>query len=225
MELITTLKHNIIIVHKPVKRISLKVKANLEVILCAPLHTSDACIQDVIAKRHDWIIKQLDYFKCRLSITSKLLSGESIKYLGEIYQLKIVESTIDFVELTDSHLIVSTHGKADFTHKQNLINTWYKVQAYSYFNSVILKYQAILGKIVNRLTVRKMTTRWGSCNPKLASINLSLELIKKDPKAIEYVIMHELTHLTHYYHDKNFYNYLSNYMPDWQVRKQYLNNP
>jgi predicted metal-dependent hydrolase len=67
-----------------------------------------------------------------------------------------------------------------------------------------------------------MKTRWGSCNPSKGYINLNSELIKKAKESIEYVIFHELTHLVHLNHSKEFYNYLDTYMPDWRKRKDKL---
>lgn len=225
MELITTLKDSIVIIRKPVKRISLKVKANLDVILCVPLHTPDDYIEQLIANRSSWITKQLDYFKLRIKPVNRLISGEEIKFLGVSYRLKVIKSGINKIELADGYIVLTTPRIDDISYKQKLMDNWYKLQAYEYFGIIINKYQGIIGKQVHKLTVRKMTSRWGSCNPKLASINLNLDLIKQSPAVIEYVIMHELTHLTHYYHDKNFYNYLTNYMPDWKHRRQKLNSP
>ena len=67
-----------------------------------------------------------------------------------------------------------------------------------------------------------MKTRWGSCNPTKGYINLNSELIKKSKECIEYVIFHELTHLIHIDHNKQFYNFLSVYMPNWKKRKEKL---
>ena len=64
-----------------------------------------------------------------------------------------------------------------------------------------------------------MKTRWGSCNPKTPYINLNLKLIEKSKRAIEYVILHELIHLKYPYHNREFYDYLGLYMPDWRERK------
>ena len=67
-----------------------------------------------------------------------------------------------------------------------------------------------------------MKTRWGSCNPHKGYINLNLELIKNPKESIEYVVFHELSHLIHPNHSKEFYSYISAYMPDWKRRKEIL---
>jgi len=77
-------------------------------------------------------------------------------------------------------------------------------------------------KEINKVTIRKMKTRWGSCNYHKKSINLNLELIKKPLECVEYVIFHELTHLIYPNHSKDFYNYLLTYMSDWKRRKERL---
>jgi len=69
-----------------------------------------------------------------------------------------------------------------------------------------------------------MKTRWGSCNSQKGYINLNLELIKEPIRCIEYVVAHELAHLIHPNHSKEFYNYLSYLLPEWKELKKRLNN-
>ncbi len=84
-------------------------------------------------------------------------------------------------------------------------------------------YQKIVQKEITKVRIKSMKTRWGSCNYTKGYINLNLELIKKPKCAIEYVIFHELTHLIYPNHSKQFYSYISKYMPDWQERNKKLN--
>lgn len=219
----TTMLDNIQIVHKNVKNISIKVKPTLEVVLTVPLDILQCEIDNVLKKRHDWILKQLEYFKKFMPESPKeLVSGESFTYLGRNYRLKVSQSTTESVKLTGGYLHVNLVDKTNMSRKIQLIEMWYKEKALSYFAKIIAKYTPIVKKEVNKISIRKMKTRWGSCNPKRSYINLNLELIKKHPSAIEYVILHELVHLIHYNHDQNFYKYLATHMPDWQTRKNRL---
>jgi len=232
---------NLQIVYKSVKNINIKVKPTLEVILTVPTRTSQARMQDVLNKRYAWITKQLDYFKKVSTPKQELVSGESIAYLGQEYRLKITNGNEESVELIGDYLHVTLEhrnfqpqsslraeaqqsmcNENDYNKKLELINAWYKEQAVGYFNQVINQYAPIVNKPVAKISIRKMKTRWGSCNPKKSYINLNLELIKKHPAAIEYVVFHELTHLIHYNHNKHFYNFIATHMPDWQQRKKKL---
>ncbi|MEN9946273.1 MAG: hypothetical protein RLZZ293_659 [Pseudomonadota bacterium] len=214
---------NIQIIRKDVKNISIKVKPNLEIILTIPLNTLQHEIDQVLHKRQDWIIKQLEYFKQFTPPTVKeLVSGENFRYLGRNYRLKISTANDESVKLIGGYLYVNLLNKNNLVRKQQLIDTWYQQKAQDYFAKIIAKYTPIIKQSVNKISIRKMKTRWGSCNPQLSYINLNLELIKQHPRAIEYVIFHELVHLIHYNHDHRFYNYLATYMPDWQTRKKWL---
>jgi predicted metal-dependent hydrolase len=212
------------IVYKPVKTISLKVKPSLEVVLTVPDNTTQDKIDYILKKRHDWILAQLDYFKKFQLSTKELVSGESFTYLGRNYRLKISIATNESVKLIGGYLHVNLRDKSNHDRKKQLIETWYKQKAEDYFKKVIAKYTKIVKQEVAKVSIRKMKTRWGSCNPKKSYINLNLDLIKKHTFAIEYVIFHELVHLIHYNHDQKFYNYLATHMPDWKARKLKLEN-
>ena len=95
---------------------------------------------------------------------------------------------------------------------------FYYSEAKVVFNKIIRKYHPYINKPINKIRIKKMNTRWGSCNYKKGYINLNLYLIKKDIKFIEYVILHELTHLIYPNHSKDFYNFIKNIMPDYKDR-------
>lgn len=85
-----------------------------------------------------------------------------------------------------------------------------------------MKYEQIVKEEVNNIRVITMQTRWGSCNVERKNINLNLELIKKPRYCIEYVILHELAHLKYPNHSKQFWDYMSVHMPNWEWRKNKL---
>ena len=210
---------NLQIIYKSVKNISIKVKPTLEVVLTVPTNTTQEKIDQILKKRHDWILAQLNYFKKFQQPAKELVSGESFAYLGRNYRLKVSTATNESIKLIGGYLHVNLSDKSDHNKKLQLIETWYKQKAEDYFKKVIAKYTKIVKQEVAKISIRKMKTRWGSCNPKKSYINLNLDLIKKHVLAIEYVIFHELVHLIHYNHDQKFYHYLATHMPDWKIRK------
>ncbi len=105
---------------------------------------------------------------------------------------------------------------------EKLLNGWYLLKAENYFQEVIAKYSTIVNVDIQNIRIRAMKTRWEPCNSAKSYINLNSELIKKPSCAIEYVIFHEFAHLVHPNHGREFYNYLSTYMPDWKRRKERL---
>ena len=87
----------------------------------------------------------------------------------------------------------------------------------------IAKFAPAINRKINRVVVRKMTTRWGSCNSRKGYINLSLNLIEKAPELVEYVVLHELAHLIYPHHQKSFYGFIAALMPDFRSREKRLN--
>lgn len=223
MELITT--HNIRVERKNIKNITLKVKPTCEVILTVPLDTDNKHIEYILKKRNDWISKKIDFFQLNNKIENKeYVSGESFKYLGKNYRLKVIQSDIENVKLLRGYIQIFIKDKTDLKRKQKLLNSWYMNKAEDYFEKIVEKYKSIIKKEVKNIRIRQMKTRWGSCNFSKGYINLNSELIKKSKESIEYVVFHELTHLIYDNHSREFYNYLDTYMPDWKQRKEKLEN-
>jgi predicted metal-dependent hydrolase len=213
------------VIKKDVKHINLKVKPNGEVILSVPKDTTDNDIEYVLRKRADWIAKKKAYFELhKIKISKEYVSGENFCYLGKNYRLKVIESNKECVKLQRGYLQLFVKDKQDTKRKKELLDSWYKQRAKIYFEKIISQYQPIIKQDIKSLKIRKMKTRWGSCNASKKSINLNLKLIEKPKECIEYVIFHELVHLIHPNHSKKFYNYLDIYMNDWKRRKEKLEN-
>lgn len=221
MESIIT--HNVKIIKKDIKNITLKVKPTCDVVLTVPLKTDDKHIEYILKKRNEWISNKIDFFKSNNKIENKeYVSGESFKYLGKSYRLKIIESNDEEVKLLRGYIQIFIKNKMDLKKKEKLLSDWYTKRAENYFEKIVENYLHIVKKEVKSIKIRQMKTRWGSCNPSKSYINLNTELIKKSKSSIEYVIFHELAHLIHPNHSKEFYNYLNTYMPDWKKRKEKL---
>ena len=222
MESITT-QNNIQIVKKDIKNITLKVKPTCEVILIAPLLTTDEHIEYILKKRKAWISKKIAFYQENYKPQMKeYVSGENVKYLGKNYRLKIIRSEDECVKLQRGYIQIFIKDKDNFEKKKMLLNEWYLLKSKKYFKKIIAKYSSLVNVDIQNIRIRQMKTRWGSCNSAKSYINLNTELIKKPSNTIEYVIFHELAHLIHPNHSREFYNYLSTYMPDWKKRKERL---
>lgn len=218
-----TIQNNIQIIKKDIKNITLKVRPTCEVILTIPLLTTDEHVEYILKKRKDWISKKLAFYKTNYkSQIKKYVSGENFKYLGKNYRLKILQNEDECVKLQRGYIQIFIKNKDNLERKKRLLNEWYCLKSENYFKNIIAKYSKLVNVEIQNIKIRQMKTRWGSCNSAKSYINLNSELIKKPSDAIEYVIFHELTHLIHPNHSKEFYNYLSTYMPDWQKRKKRL---
>lgn len=216
------LNDNVSIVFKNVKHSSVRVKPTCEVVVTVPEMTPKGEIERILVKRQAWIETQLSVFQNNQPLIKELVSGECIEYLGKNYRLKVIESPDEDVKLARGYINIYVKDKTNFERKKRLLDGWYKEKAQHHFKQALKKYNVLVNKEVKTVSIRVMKTRWGSCNPSKSYINLNLELIKKPKMAIEYVVLHELTHLIHLNHDQKFYHFLTLHMPDWKKRKANL---
>jgi len=210
------------------KTLGITVYPDKKIVVRAPLAKSEKEINDKIRKKAKWITKQLMHFdSLPAPLKPKLfVSGETHKYLGKQYRLKIIKSRDEKVSLKGGYIHISLPDTNNKKQIETLLNHWYKEHAIKRFEiylnecfSVIQKYNISCPK----LHIRKMKTRWGSCSS-LGRITLNLDLIKYSSLSIKYVIMHELCHLKYHSHNKEFYKFLTKVMPDWEKHKYNLNH-
>lgn len=211
-------KPSIKVLYKNIKHIILRVKPSLEVLLSVPFGTSEERIKEFLEQKKEWIKKRQSFF----AEFQKSKAKDVIYYLGRAYPLRVIQDEQERVRLGHSSLEISLKDPSHQSRKEGLIRKWYRQVAQEQFSQILESYAKRLKLQVNRLKIRSMKTRWGSCNPKKGYINLNLELIAYPKEAIEYVILHELTHLLYFYHNQDFYAFLTLHMPDWKDREKLL---
>jgi len=208
------------------KTLGIAVLPDKTVKVSAPLNTTIEKIEQKIRKRAPWIIKQQDFF---LSFEPKTpprryVGGESHLYLGRKYRLKLIETEEEKVKLLRGYLVIYTKDKKNKTQIQKLVYRWYKDRAtvkfieylencLKWFNSYDISYE--------KLVIRKLEKRWGSCTPN-GKILLNTDLIQAPKGCIEYVIVHELCHLIYPNHNRKFYALQEQILPKWLVWKERL---
>ncbi len=209
------------------KSLEISVLPDKSVKAIAPLNAKLEDITEKVKKRAKWILKQQDYFTQFLPKEKerKYVSGETHRYLGKQYLLKITESDINEVKLNGKYIIIYSIRKNDTYLNKRLLYKWYKLHAMDKFNTIL---DSCLEKLKKysitkpEIQIKKMKSRWGSCDIIRKRVILNIELIKAPGYGIEYVIMHELCHFKYSNHDSKFYNFLSTVMPDWKIRKEKL---
>lgn len=154
-----------------------------------------------------------------------MLDGESHFLWGQRYRLKVIErpgrAEIRLRGSATMELCVPPDAGRD--RREALLTEWYRAQLKAAVPALIAKWQPVLGVDVNAWGVRKMKTRWGSCNTDTSKIWLNLELAKKPPRSLEYILVHELTHLTERHHNDRFISLLDAYLPRWRTYRDELN--
>ncbi|MEQ8186830.1 MAG: SprT family zinc-dependent metalloprotease [Candidatus Eremiobacterota bacterium] len=209
------------------KSLKITVTPDLHVTVKAPSDRALDFILEKVKKRAHWIIKQQNFFNTLPPPVPerKYVSGETHMYLGKQYRLKIIESAEEKVKLKGGYIYINTGEKNNPEKVKTLLGNWYSDHARVKFNQrVTLCYEKIKKYDINtplRIKIKQMKKRWGSCS-KNGTILLNRELIKVPSHCIDYVITHEMCHLKHYNHNKKFFKLLSRVMPDWQKRKEKL---
>ncbi|MFT9493990.1 M48 family metallopeptidase [Anaerosolibacter sp.] len=214
---------------KNVKNINLNVRPDMSIVVSANEKVPMDYILDFVKSKASWIIKNIGYFKdvqSEYTADKVYLSGETFKYLGKQYRLKVVETDeSEGVKYYRGYLYLSVKDKHNYTSKEKLINDWYRAKAAEKFAKSLEKMYSYVEKYgidKPEIQIRTMKARWGSCTPEKKSILLNAELIKAPKLCIDYVVLHELIHFKYRNHNNDFYDFMTSLMPDWKQRKEIL---
>jgi predicted metal-dependent hydrolase len=213
---------------KQVKNINLNVRPDMKVVVSANDKVPSEYIDKFVKDRAGWILTKIDYFKDARpedDSAKEYVSGETFKYLGKQLRLKVEQDEREVVKYFLSHLYLSVKDKTDDKRKKNLVDNWFRQRARIVFSEALAKVYPALqkyGVAKPEIMIRTMKARWGSCVRDKGIILLNYELIKAPRYCIEYVVLHELIHFLHSKHDVSFHSLMTVLMPDWQIRKQIL---
>lgn len=148
---------------------------------------------------------------------------EKIRYRGNWYEIRLDKDTNRRrvrVELDGDIMVLHTPGtEVDFLREG--LEAWYIKQAHMIFPVRVMHYQQITGGRVNQIHIRDQKTRWGSCSS-LRNLNFNWRLVMAPPEVLDYVVVHELCHLTHMNHSREFWDMVGSVMPEYWERKKWL---
>lgn len=197
------------------------------VTVSAPKAMSVDKIHSFVLSKLKWIKKHQQ--KCLAQgreVPLEYVDGENHYFNGESFVLQVNERDAPpQVSLSDRQLLLQVRPDADKNKRQVVLDTWYRQQLEEKLEALISHWQTVMGVLVERTSIRKMKTRWGSCTPGSRSIRINLELIKKPPHCLEYVVVHELTHLIEPSHNAHFYALMDRFLPNWRLSRKALNAP
>jgi predicted metal-dependent hydrolase len=217
----------VLVVRKPIKNLHLSILPPLgKVRVSAPLHMKDEAIRILVATKITWIKKQKAKFEVQERQTRReYISGESHYFLGKRYRLEVIHADKPTrVSLNGKNkIILNVRPKSNRIRREEALLGWYRDELRTLSNELLSKWQNKIGVRVQSWGIKRMKTRWGTCNQKAGRIWLNLELIKKPIVHTEYVIIHELLHLIEKKHNKTFRNLMTAYLPKWQSLKEELN--
>jgi len=215
------------VVRKNIKNLHLGVyPPNGRVRVAVPLRISDETVRLAVVSRLGWIRrKQTEFVKQDRQSKREMITGESHYFRGRRYRLDVVEYdgpvTVRLKNNTTVELLV--HPDADRDKREEVLNRWYRRMLQEQVPGLIARWQPQIGVVVAKWHIKKMKTLWGSCNIDARRIWLNLELAKKSPSCLEYILVHEMIHLLERQHNERFRNLMDHYMPNWQLHIDELN--
>lgn len=214
------------IVYKNIKNLHIGVyPPEGRVRVAAPLRLDDDAVRLAVVQRLVWIRRQRQQLKNadRQSLR-EMVSGESHYVWGNRYRLKVVERRgTAHVETDGDRLILYVSADRDTDQRRQLLEKWYRQQLRAALPALIAEWESKIGVKVARWTIRRMKTKWGSCNPATGHILLNVELAKKHPESLEYVMAHEMVHFLERGHGDRFIALMDRLLPNWRQRRDVLN--
>lgn len=216
------------VVRKDIKNLHLAVyPPEGHVRVAVPNHITDENVRLAVISRLGWIKKQQKEFSEQPRQSKrKYISGECHYVFGVRYRLELIEQAGEpKITLTNSNILKMFVAQGvSVAAKEKLINDWYRVKLKKRIPVLLDKWQPVMGKKVSDFTVRKMKTKWGSCNIQKQRICLNMELAKKPQVCIEYILVHEMVHLLERNHNDKFKKYMDKFLPKWRSHRNLLNS-
>ena len=214
------------IIRKDIKNLHLTVHPpDGQVRVSAPRNITDDNVRLAIVSKIHWIKKKRKAFEGQARQTERrYISGECHYFFGKRCRLQLIERTgkHDIQLMKSGRLKMFVKPGTTITSKEKLLNEWYRSELKKRLPELIDKWQPIIGRNITDWGIRKMKTRWGSCNISDKRIWLNLELVKKPPECLEYVFVHEMVHLLERNHNERFKKFMDKYLPKWRSCRDIL---
>ena len=197
--------------------------------------TEEEIVRFVEAKA-EWIIKQRQRQQDNedMKLVRRFETDYSFPYLGQERLVKMLPAKKLSITYQDEKIVIYTpfcealendyealENEKHLEKLQNELKKWYKKQAYAYISKRVDYYKEIVGVTVTSVSIKSRKSQWGSCDSN-GNLTFSWRLVMASPEAIDYVVVHELCHREHMDHSQAFWHKVQKYLPDYKVRKQWL---
>ena len=194
--------------------------------VAAPLRLDDDAVRLAVISRLGWIHRQqAEFVQQDRQSQRELVSGESHYFGGRRYRLNVLEcGGRPSVRLTNNTtMTLRVRPGSDRVAREVVFNRWYRRQLRTHLPALLVKWEPQIGVRVGEVRIKKMKTRWGSCNREARRIWLNLELAKKPALCLEYILVHEMVHLIERHHNERFRDLMNRHMPQWRMHRDALN--
>lgn len=215
-------------IRKKIKRVNLRVKADLSVTVSAPVSFSAARADEFVISHEKFVINNLKKFSSdnwKKNVQPSFASGEKISVFGALYTLRFLRGKNKVMFSGGDILIFTPNALAE--EAEAAFNKFVYSECKRVFTELLTRYYPYFKRYVGEfpyLILRSMKTAWGTCNPKKNKITLNLKLFYKPMAAVEYVVVHEYCHYIQLNHSPAFYAEVAKIMPDYKERALLLKN-
>ncbi|MDR2568759.1 MAG: M48 family metallopeptidase [Oscillospiraceae bacterium] len=210
---------------KKIKNMHLYVKPpDGAVSVSAPLNMKDDAIERFLRTKISWIKTQQAKYADQLRQTQRqYVSGETLYLWGKQYFLQVDYGNNNKVVLSGNTAVLTVRRNSTEKQRDNFIREWYREQLKDETARLLPKWETVTGLKCDTWQTKYMTSKWGTCNIAGKKIWLNLQLAKKPIECLEYIILHELLHLSIKNHNTEFTALMDKYMPFWKEIKKKLN--
>ncbi|SHJ18181.1 M48 family metallopeptidase [Lutispora thermophila] len=214
------------VIKKSIKNMYISVyKPDGRVRITAPKKINDGDIWNFAVSKLNWIKKQrAKYQNMEIDPQKQYVSGENHYFQGRRYLLNVIYTRKrQRVEICNNRMDFYIREGSTREQREKVMIEWYRSQLKKDISKFIEKWEQVMDVKVTSYGVKLMKTKWGTCNPVAKRIWINLELAKKNPRCLEYIVVHEMVHLLERHHNKRFYAYMDEYLPGWKEIKEELN--
>ena len=199
---------------KNMKNIYLKVEKNADVVVSAPPRTPNYIIKKLIQENIDEIKLKRNNILTNGYTVKQYVTGEKHIIFGKEFVLEVILGNKNVIKLSDDKIILVIKDKDQ--DRGQIVMSYLRKVLYNKALEFINRYEKIMGVHAEQLRIKKMKTRWGTCNIEAKRIWINYELIKYPIECLEHIVVHELTHLLETNHTPRFYALLGKYYPNFR---------
>ncbi len=215
------------VVRKDIKNLHLGVyPPEGRVRVAAPLRLDDEAVRLAVISRLKWIHRQQDGFERQDRQSQReMVTGESHYVQGRRYLLNVIEHEGPAVICLPNNKTLELRVPPGTSRdkREAVLHQWYRQRLREQIPQLIAKWEPEIGVTVAEWSIKKMKTRWGTCNIDARRIWLNLELAKKPASCLEYILVHEMVHLLERHHNERFKQLMDRLMPLWRLHREELN--
>ena len=194
--------------------------------VAAPLHLDDDALRMAVISRLGWIRrKQSEFEQQDRQSQREFVSGESHYFEGRRYRLNMIEDEgrPSVRLINNTRMALRVRRGADRDTREAVLHQWYRSQLRDRLPALLEKWEPRVGIQVSEVRIKRMKTRWGTCNSEACRIWLNLELIKKSTSCLEFILVREMVHLIERSHNEQFRDLMGRLMPQWRAHRDHLN--